>query len=437
MPPICYDLVIIGAGIAGLRVGIETLKKYKDLRCCIIEKYNYNGGRVVTYRKKIHGVGDVQWENGAGRISESHFRIRKLIREHGLSFVRISPDTDFLSKSDPIPFTNSFSNLLPIFLEPLSYLSQDELQKNTLGELLGRLYGKEKAKEFYQEFPYYAEIHTLRADSALQSFQSEMQSNKGFGVCAEGLSTLISKMVQQFTNLGGTIYHNTELNSVTTLENGSIKLNCKNIQTSSNIFYIANTCVIALHHSAIKKINGINKIGVLKHLQMEPLLRVYAVFPKINGKVWFNQMHKIVTDSRIRYIIPINQDKGTIMISYTDGADAEFWMKAMEKSGEKSVERIIMSEIRRLFSDSEIPNPIFFKFHPWYDGCTYWLPGRYSIEDESDKSLQPLKDTIPNLFMCGESFAVKQCWMESALEQADKLIKLPAYNKQVVSKEYI
>jgi hypothetical protein len=96
-----------------------------------------------------------------------------------------------------------------------------------------------------------------------------------------------------------------------------------------------------------------------------------------------------------------------------------------------------MSEIRRLFPDSEIPNPIFFKFHPWYDGCTYWLPGKYSIEDESDKSLQPLKDTIPNLFMCGESFAVKQCWMESALEQADKLIKLQAFNNQVVSKEYI
>jgi hypothetical protein len=39
--------------------------------------------------------------------------------------------------------------------------------------------------------------------------------------------------------------------------------------------------------------------------------------------------------------------------------------------------------------------------------------------------------------MCGESFAVKQCWMESALEQADKLLQLPAYNKHVVSKEYI
>lgn len=432
-----YDLIIVGAGIAGLRVGIETLKKYKGVRCCIIEKYNYNGGRVVSFKKKIEGVGEVQWENGAGRISESHFRVRKLLRDHGLSFVRISPDTDFLSKSDPIPFTNSFSNLLPVFLEPLSYLSQDELQNNTVGELLIRLYGKGKAKEFYQEFPYYAEIHTLRADIALQSFQSEMQSNKGFGVCGEGLSTLISKMVHQFNNLGGTIIHNIELYNVSRLHSGSIRLQCTNTTNNSKLFFIANTCVLALHHSALKAVKGVNHLGVLKHLQMEPLLRVYAVFPKINGKVWFYNMHKIVTDSRIRYIIPINQDKGTIMISYTDGADAEFWINAMEKSGEKSVERIIMSEIRRLFSDSEIPNPIFFKFHPWYDGCTYWLPGNYNVNDQSNNSLHPLKETIPNLFMCGESFAVKQCWMESALEQADKLLKLPSFNRQVVSKEYL
>jgi hypothetical protein len=32
-----------------------------------------------------------------------------------------------------------------------------------------------------------------------------------------------------------------------------------------------------------------------------------------------------------------------------------------------------------------------------------------------------LSSKLPNLFMCGESFAVRQCWMESALDQADKL----------------
>jgi hypothetical protein len=86
-----------------------------------------------------------------------------------------------------------------------------------------------------------------------------------------------------------------------------------------------------------------------------------------------------------------------------------------------------MTEIRKLFPERSIPNPIFFKQHPWYDGCTYWLPGRYNVLDESKKSLHPLPTSMPNLFMCGETFAVKQCWMESALDQADKLLSHPKF----------
>ena len=85
-----------------------------------------------------------------------------------------------------------------------------------------------------------------------------------------------------------------------------------------------------------------------------------------------------------------------------------------------------MTEARKLFPERTIPDPIFFKQHPWYEGCTYWLPGSYNVEEESKKSLHPRPHTIPNLFMCGESFAVHQCWIESALDQADKLL---SYNR--------
>ena len=72
-----YDIVIIGAGIAGLRVGIETLTRYPGKKCCILEKYDYNGGRVVTYhtpKNKLH------WEGGAGRISMKHKKVLQLLK---------------------------------------------------------------------------------------------------------------------------------------------------------------------------------------------------------------------------------------------------------------------------------------------------------------------------------------------------------------------
>jgi monoamine oxidase len=163
---------------------------------------------------------------------------------------------------------------------------------------------------------------------------------------------------------------------------------------------------------------------------MEPLLRVYAVFKKSSlakGGVWFADLPKIVTDSPLRYIIPIDYKKGVIMISYTDGADARQLMKMKTED----LEEFIMTEIRALFPDRVIPDPVLFKKHPWVEGCTYWLPGKYDVEKESAASLHPLPSKLPGVFLCGESFAVKQCWMESALTQADLLLESEEFKRAI------
>lgn len=412
-----YDLVIVGGGISGLRVGIETLKKKPGIHCCILEKYGYIGGRVVTYRKDIPRVGKVQWENGAGRISTSHKKVLALMKKYGLTFVPIGESVDFISEENPgVIQPNNFTKLIDFYLKPLCGLPADTLATNTLGQLLDSVLGSKKAEEFYIQFPYYSEVHTLRADIALKSFGAEMGTYKGFGVCKEGLSALIDGMVADFTRLGGEIIKNTDVIEVKRgVDGDGVLVECK-----SGVVYSGKAVVLALHRDAVKGIRGVSGLDVLNHLEMTPLLRTYAVFPVKGGKSWFSGMNKIVTDSPIRYILPMDASRGIVMISYTDGADAEFWMKRDKKTDE--LEKGIMKEIRRLFSDCVVPDPLFFKQHPWYEGCTYWKPGLYNVEDESRASLWPLGKEMPGLFMCGESFAVHQCWMESGLGQADKLL---------------
>ncbi len=432
----CYDVIILGAGIAGLRVGIEVLKKNKKLRVCILEKYDYVGGRVVTFRKDIEGVGKVQWENGAGRISKSHKKVLGLLRQYGLHFTDISPDVDFLSTYDYSLRKDMFSELSDIYLKPFDSVPLKVLEKETLGKLLEKVLGRTKARSFYTEFPYYSEIHTLRADLAMRSFKEEMGTNSGFGVCIEGLSALTDAMNKEFQTLGGILIKNMEVVSVENSKDSMTKIDCKVMgQECKTILknkrsFLAKVCVAALHSNAVASIRGLKETPVLQRLKMEPLLRVYAVFkPSIdnlrglketvnisNGKAWFDGLPKVVTDSAIRYIIPIDYKKGIIMISYTDGADARRLMV------EKDLESWIMKEIRHLFPDLDIPDPVFFKKHPWTSGCTYWLPGSYNVYDESMNSLHPLPKKLPGVYMCGESFAIKQCWMESALEQADLLL---------------
>jgi Flavin containing amine oxidoreductase len=435
----CYDVIILGAGIAGLRVGIEVLKKYgkgnekQKLRVCILEKYDYVGGRVVTFRKDIDEIGEVQWESGAGRISKSHKKVLGLLRQYGLHFVDISHEVDFISTYDYSLRKDMFSELLDVYLKPFDSVPQKVLENDTLGNLLEKVLGKAKARSFYTEFPYYSEIHTLRADLALQSFKEEMGTNSGFVTCIEGLSSLMNAMNKEFQELGGTLIKNMEVVSVENYKDGMTRIDCKIVEKECKTIlknkrrFLAKVCVAALHSEAVSSIRGLKESPVLQKLKMEPLLRVYAIFPMTakEGRAWFDGIHKVVTDSPIRYIIPINPKKGIIMISYTDGADARRLM------AEKDLQGWIMKEIRHLFPDSDIPDPLFFKKHPWTSGCTYWLPGKYNVYDESMTSIHPLPKKLPGVYMCGESFAIKQCWMESALDQADLLLGSKEFIKAI------
>jgi phytoene dehydrogenase-like protein len=427
---ISYDLIIVGGGIAGLRVGIETLKLHPHIKCCILEKYAYIGGRIVTFRKNIPKVGEVQWENGAGRISTLHNKVIKLLKEYKLTFVPIPSETDFID--DPIRYDkephivgNKFTDLINVYLEPIQKLPAETLQNHTLKELLDKTIGYSRATQFYEKFPYYSEIHTLRADLALESFRKEMRSNEGFGVVGEGFSALTDGMMNEFISRGGKIIMDTDVYRVTNNLDRSITLDYRVRNTMRKGSHTGRIVVLALHHTAVTKIDGVNNIPVLRHLRMMPLLRIYAVFPTRKNVSWFSGLNKIVTNSPIRYIIPVDAKRGIVMISYTDGMDAKWWFKQDESAaehGEENVKDLVMTEIRKLFPERAIPDPIFFKQHPWYDGCTYWLPGSYNVVEESNKSLHPKPIAMPNLFMCGESFAVKQCWVESALDQADKLL---------------
>jgi monoamine oxidase len=395
------EVIIVGAGIAGLHVGIELLKR--GVSCCILEAYHIAGGRVFTFKTNV--AGKVQWESGAGRISLGHKRVLGLLKRYGLHTYPMSGDSLFV---DGASTENRFSELCGSYMAPLRSLSPSILQTHTLSELLESVLGTTKAKHFYEMFPYWSEIHTSRADQALLVFEHEMKSMSGFVGCAEGLSSLIQAMVEDFKGRGGTIRYDTKVTGVSS-EDSTICLKAID-KSDANKEYSCNKCILALPSEAIKRIRGVN-MPVLKHLQMNPLLRMYAVFPVSNG-VWFSGLPKVVTTDRVRFVIPIDESKGVIMISYTDGDDARFWTKKEEVQGE------VMKRIRALFPDRDIPDPLFFKMHHWKEGCTYWKPGVYDVAKESEASVQPQK----NMFVCSESFAEVPCWMESSLIQADKVL---------------
>ena len=63
------------------------------------------------------------------------------------------------------------------------------------------------------------------------------------------------------------------------------------------------------------------------------LCRTYAIFDKKD--VWFQNLKaKVVTNNQLRYIIPMDVERGLIMISYTDDKYTDFWGNLKENQGQ-------------------------------------------------------------------------------------------------------
>ena len=401
-----YDFIIIGAGAAGLYAGVELLKRKPASRILILEQYDYVGGRVLTHRETYRGT-KIQWEDGAGRISEKNTHVRNLIKRYDLHTYPIgNGSTNWYSEPNP------FFNLIPTYLHPLQTLPTTLLQQSTLGEILTQIHGPEKTKAFTIHFPYWAEMYLMRGDIALNTFCNEFGGKEEFMVVAEGFQAITDGLAKEFKSRGGLIQLKTPVRDIQESATG-VKVLVKEGEVEGD------RIILALPSEALRKLPSIKpKMPILKHLSGAPFVRVYAVFPVHKGHSWFSDLPSTVVANRLRYIIPINSAKGVVMISYSDGPSAHHWMRVLKEKGLGQVKREIMGLVRKTFPERTIPEPHIFKMYPWSSGCTYWLPGSYSPERVCDKALQ----VTDRIYACGESLAVRQGWVESALESASNML---------------
>lgn len=395
-----YDYIVVGAGISGLYATRELLKRHPTCSIALAERYKGLGGRTYSYTHDSH-----TWEMGAGRIHKTHTHTLGLLREYGLTWIPIG-ESIFYKEAGKESIPNPFEAISHIYIEPLKALNS--IENHTIESLMKSVYGTVKTKEILSYFPYRAEVTTMRADLALKTFfGGEMSSHKGYGVIKEGFSELVRRMRDDIEQRCGIILPRHRLQTFT---NAGKDIDCTFVfgypdAEHGKIVLRANKVILALHKDAVAELEPFHTWPLLKHLETKPLLRIYGVF----DKPWFKDIGRTVTPGPLRYIIPIS-DK-VIMLSYTDADDTTKFMKMSDAT----LEGVIMKEMGKLFPGHDIPAPTFFKAHPWTTGATYWLPGNYSPEALSKQAIHPLSK-FPAVWLCGESWSLRQAWVEGALE---------------------
>ena len=402
-----YDVVIIGGGISGLYC---AYKLSETQYVALFDERNYIGGRIHTYINN-----DYQYEIGAARFNNSHTLLLELIKYYKLTKIPIPKEIDYIECFENIENKITINSHIE-FQKTLNEILQKTKQTKNLKKitfyqhLVNILKSKEKADRIVNIFGYYSEMKEMNALNAYNTFKNDF-GNVQYYFLLEGLSSLCENMMKTIQKNGSKVYLKTHINSVEKVNN-IFKIGKKN---SKRKIY-SNKVIFAIKPYQLKSfpiINSIHKYTTTVY--NAPLIRIYAVYKEI----WFNNINRTTTNNILRQIIPINKKTGLIMISYTDGEDTKPFMKnEYELKSNIELKQIVAENIKKIFPDKNIKEPLHFNAYLWRVGCHHWLPNVDSVIIQKN-----ILNPVENIFICGEGFSNKQAWIEGALDSASKVIK--------------
>ena len=418
-----YDIIIIGGGISGLFLAYKLINT--NLKVIVFEGSNTLGGRIKT----IYKNGDI-FEAGAARIHHTHGKIISLIHDLDLrdELIKLPTKIDSIlrNKKSNFPYQTTNKKHPAFQLLKASKLFESQFEKKQLESItffqyLTLIYDHETALYIKDSFGYDSEFTILNASSALNMFQDDFFGKNEYYTLKNGLSKVIQKLEDEISKSRIIIKKNSMVDEI--YDNF--------IVTKKKERFYFNHLISTIPKYPLQKFNLFKEFQLLNSVSTIPLLRIYAKYP--TKDLWFKNIQRTVTDNYIRQIIPINYETGLIMISYTDGDNAKLWSK-YHSLGDKFLLAAIHKEINELFQITP-PDPEYISVHYWDEGVHFW-----DTFQDSHNLYQKILKPFPKkeIYICGESYSLKQGWIEGSLESCYSVIeKLPILKRyEIVKHEF-
>ena len=466
-----YDIIILGGGIAGLYTIYQLIKNplFSQKNILLLEKTNRLGGRIYSTNPYKEYPEDII-ETGAGRFSQKHIILNKLIQE--LNLENKIEKTNSESKYFPINRENNIEDsknqnpieLLqtPNLINPLKNILLSGKPKIT--ELILKvitfskletveylrtisfveyaktkeILTKEEIKQIIDSFGFYSELIIMNIYDAIQLMGNLDSESNNFKILKGGLSQINERIedyvIKNYKKNKNPFQKNQKVLQIISQKTKTEETNIKYIIKTQDKKYITKIIISALPKQILEKISFFKPIYPwISKIKCSPLCRIYSRFSNEKEKeIWFNNLPKITTNNNLRMVIPINKEKGIIMISYTDNKFADYWYNLYKKQGIQKLNKELKKEIHES-TNIIIPReePIQTNIYYWKCGVGYWGIGANSKEI-SQNMIHP-QILGNNIFCCGEHYSEKfQQWIEGALETSEKVINLLLKNKNYI-----
>ena len=412
-----YDILIIGGGISGLYNYVRLINSYKKV--LLLEKNDYFGGRIYQYKDTILSE-KYEFPAGAARFNHNHKYVISLLKEFDLlDFRRDKPMNAFIkfidskNKYKKMDNKNGFYYIDKIISESSKY-SENELKKYTFKEFSSFVLKKDELEYMLVASGYSGQLKKMNAFDGIRLFSYGIRPDLKYW--GGKFHLLVEKMVNHLKKLNAKMYMNSNVKDIFLDSNTGVH----KVLYNNKIIY-SKKIIFCIPKEGLLKINILKPIHNIlsKSITCKPLCRTYAIFKKED--VWFRDLkEKIVTNNHLRYIIPMNVEKGLIMISYTDDIYTKYWKKI--EFNQMELKNKIVKLVKETFK-IDINKPVKVIVCYWECGVAYWNKGV-----DSKKISRAILNPLPNIFICGENYSLNQSWVEGALDSCNNCIELMKKN---------
>lgn len=393
-----YDVIIIGAGIAGLYAATRLRKRMgPHARILVLEKHKrrWLGGRADN--EMFQGVSVVSGA-GIGRKGKDRL-LMKLLEEYRI------PHSEFtISKQyartirEPVNTRAVIQHLRQTFEKDPRKWQGKSFKQFAVAVLGEQVYNSYMVCAEYTDYEHADVYETLY----MYGLEDNESGWKGVKIPWD---ILIDKMAKNVD-----IQYSRDVIRVLPIASDYFI-----VETEDERRYDCVKVVVASTITSLRKL--FPRHGVYKEIEGQPFLRLYGKFDKRSAEIMNREVPKMtIVPGPLRKMIPMGQ--GVYMIAYTDNKSAEQMKEYLTNTLENRETLCRMME-KALGIEAKTLKMTAIRDYYWPVGTHYYKPRQY-VDEPYGKFLVNAQHPMEGVTVVGEVVSKNHGWIEGALESVER-----------------